>query len=151
MSNLLEGYPVITEIPVAWGEMDALNHVNNVVYFRYFETARLDYFADIGLMEEMQVTQVGPVLSETSSRYRRPVTYPDTLLVGSRVSVLAEDSFVMEYKIVSKQQGAVTTTGTAKVVMFNFKQQQRAGLSQVLVEKIVSMQPELGEFVATTD
>ena len=104
MSNLLEGFPVITEIPVAWGEMDALNHVNNVVYFRYFETARLDYFADIGLMEEMQVTQTGPVLSETSSRYRRPVTYPDNLLVGSRVSELAEDSFVMEYKIVSKQQ-----------------------------------------------
>ena len=151
MSNLLEGYPVITEIPVAWGEMDALNHVNNVVYFRYFETARLDYFADIGLMEDMQVTQTGPVLSETSSRYRRPVTYPDRLLVGSRVSELAEDSFVMEYKIVSKQQGAVTTTGSAKVVMFNFKSQKRASLSPSLLEKIISMQPELGEIVATTD
>ena len=31
MKDLLKGYPVITEIPVAWGEMDALNHVNNVV------------------------------------------------------------------------------------------------------------------------
>ena len=151
MYNLLEGYPIITEIPVAWGEMDALNHVNNVVYFRYFETARLDYFAGIGLMEEMQVTQTGPVLSETSSRYRRPVTYPDTLLVGSRVSVLGEDSFVMDYKIVSKQQGAVTTSGNAKVVMFNFKQQQRANLSQTLLDKIVSMQPELGVHVETPE
>ncbi|WEM44284.1 thioesterase family protein (plasmid) [Photobacterium sp. DA100] len=151
MPNLLEGYPIVTEIPVAWGEMDALNHVNNVVYFRYFETARLDYFAGIGLMEEMQATQTGPVLSETSSRYRRPVTYPDKLLVGSRISELTGDSFVMEYKIVSQQQGAVTTSGTAKVVMFNFKQQKRASLSPSLVEKIVSMQPELAEFAVTTD
>ncbi|PSU36419.1 acyl-CoA thioesterase [Photobacterium lutimaris] len=148
MSNLLEGYPVVTEIPVAWGEMDALNHVNNVVYFRYFETARLEYFADIGLMEEMQATQTGPVLSETSSRYRRPVTYPDTLLVGSRVAELTKDSFVMEYKIVSKQQGAVTTSGSAKVVMFNFAQQKRANLSPTLIEKMISMQPDL-DAVAT--
>ncbi|KHT63930.1 thioesterase [Photobacterium gaetbulicola] len=150
MPNLLEGYPIVTEIPVAWGEMDALNHVNNVVYFRYFETARLDYFAGIGLMEEMQATQTGPVLSETSSRYRRPVTYPDKLLVGSRISELSGDSFVMEYKIVSQQQGAVTTSGTAKVVMFDFKQQKRASLSSSLLEKMVSMQPELAESVATT-
>lgn len=149
MSNLLEGYPVVTEIPVAWGEMDALNHVNNVVYFRYFETARLEYFAGIGLMEEMQATQIGPVLSETSSRYRRPVTYPDTLLVGSRVSMLDDDSFVMEYKIVSKQQGAVTTMGTAKVVMFNFAGKKRASLNPSLVEKIVSLQPELDVCVPT--
>lgn len=44
MDTLLKDFPVITEIKVAWGEMDALQHVNNVVYFRYFETARLDYF-----------------------------------------------------------------------------------------------------------
>ena len=148
MSNLLEGYPVVTEIPVAWGEMDGLNHVDSVVYFRYFETARLEYFAGIGLMEEMQATQTGPVLSETSSRYRRPVTYPDTLLVGSRVAELTKDSFVMEYKIVSKQQGAVTTSGSAKVVMFNFAQQKRANLSPTLIEKMISMQPDL-DAVAT--
>ncbi|MGR5143335.1 acyl-CoA thioesterase [Photobacterium sp. DNB23_23_1] len=149
MSNLLDGYPVVTEIPVAWGEMDALNHVNNVVYFRYFETARLEYFAGIGLMEEMKATQTGPVLSETSSRYRRPVTYPDTLLVGSRVAELTKDSFVMEYKIVSKQQGVVTTSGSAKVVMFDFAQKKRANLSLTLIEKMASMQPELNVCVPT--
>ena len=37
----LAGYPVRIEVPVAWGEMDAFGHVNNVVYFRYFESARI--------------------------------------------------------------------------------------------------------------
>ncbi len=45
--------------------MDALNHVNNAVYFRYFETARLDFFKHVELMEEMAITKVGPVLGDT--------------------------------------------------------------------------------------
>ena len=44
MEKFLAQHPIVTEIPVAWGEMDALQHVNNVVYFRYFETARIDFF-----------------------------------------------------------------------------------------------------------
>ena len=140
MRNLLKGYPVITEIPVAWGEMDALNHVNNVVYFRYFETARLDYFHEIALMEEMHNTGVGPVLSETSCRYRLPVTYPDMLYVGSRVTELKDDRFTMEYEIVSKKLGAVTTQGSAQVVMFNFETNQKANLPPLLVENIQAIE-----------
>lgn len=130
--ELLQDYPIITEIPVAWGEMDALNHVNNVVYFRYFETARLDYFAGLELMEEMATTGIGPVLSETQCRYKLPVTYPDTLLVGSRVTAIEEDRFTMEYQIVSKKLGKVTTVGEATVVMFDFKKQQKAGVPERL-------------------
>ena len=44
MSEVLQGYPVTVEIPVAWGDMDAYGHVNNTMYFRYFETARIAYF-----------------------------------------------------------------------------------------------------------
>lgn len=130
--ELLQDYPIITEIPVAWGEMDALNHVNNVVYFRYFETARLDYFAGLELMEEMATTGIGPVLSETQCRYKLPVTYPDTLLVGSRVTAIEEDRFTMEYQIVSKKLGKVTTVGEATVVMFDFKKQKKARVPERL-------------------
>ena len=49
--ELLVDFPVTVEIPVAWGDMDAMGHVNNAVYFRYFETARISCFADLGLDE----------------------------------------------------------------------------------------------------
>ncbi len=140
MKDLLKGYPVITEIPVAWGEMDALNHVNNVVYFRYLETARIEYFREIALMDEIQNTGIGPVLGETSCRYKLPVTYPDTLYVGSRVSELKDDRFTMEYEIVSKKLGAVTSSGTAKVVMFNFKTNLKANLLPSLVDAIKAIE-----------
>ncbi|MFT5386550.1 MAG: acyl-CoA thioester hydrolase, partial [Saprospiraceae bacterium] len=44
MKELLKEFPAITEIKVRWGEMDAANHVNNVMYFRWAETARFEYF-----------------------------------------------------------------------------------------------------------
>ncbi|UXI03761.1 acyl-CoA thioesterase [Photobacterium sp. TY1-4] len=140
MKELLQGYPVVTEIPVAWGEMDAFSHVNNVVYFRYFETARIDYFRDIDLMEEMKQTGIGPVLGETQCRYKLPVTFPDTLYVGSRVSSLQADRFTMEYAIVSQKLGAVATTGSATVVMFNFKTSQKATMTPELISRIETLE-----------
>lgn len=140
MENLMQDFPVVTEIPVAWGEMDALQHVNNVVYFRYFETARIDYFRHIQLMEDIAITQIGPVLSETQCRYKIPVTFPDTLLVGSRVSDVQADRFSMEYQVVSKKLGKVTTTGSATVVMFDFKNGTKAKLSKRILDAIQTLQ-----------
>ncbi|MCJ2376212.1 acyl-CoA thioesterase [Vibrio sp. ZSDZ34] len=139
MESLLNDYPVVTEIPVAWGEMDALNHVNNAVYFRYFETARLDYFSHVQLMEDMAQTKVGPVLGETYCRYKLPVTYPDTLLVGSRVTEVEKDRFKMEYQIVSKKLGKVTTTGSATIVMFDFVSNRKANIPSKLLNAIENM------------
>ncbi|MCW8348894.1 MULTISPECIES: acyl-CoA thioesterase [Vibrio] len=141
MEELLKDYPVITEISVAWGEMDALNHVNNAVYFRYFETARLEYFSHINLMEDMAITKVGPVLGDTYCRYKLPVTYPDTLLIGSRITHLEADRFTMEYQIVSKKMNKVTTTGTATIVMFDFVTNKKANISDKLMQAIEETYP----------
>jgi acyl-CoA thioester hydrolase len=59
MNESLASCPVIIEIPVAWGEMDALRHVNNIAYFRYFESARIAYFERLGLWEFMDHTFKG--------------------------------------------------------------------------------------------
>ncbi len=128
--------PVRTEITVAWGEMDALQHVNNVVYFRYFETARIDFFNQINLLGDLKVTQVGPVLSDNNARYKRPVTFPDTLLVSVKISDIKVDRFMMNYTIFSKVQEAVTTLGRSQVVMFNFKTGKKAVLTSELLDAL---------------
>ena len=65
MSELLGSFPVVVAIPVAWGDMDAFQHVNNTVYFRYFESARIAYFERLEFMELMQATGVGPILGKS--------------------------------------------------------------------------------------
>ncbi|MFH0256975.1 acyl-CoA thioesterase [Vibrio rumoiensis] len=140
MNHLLDGFPVVTEIPVAWGEMDALQHVNNVTYFRYFETARIDYFKHIDLMENIAITQVGPVVAETSCRYKIPVTFPDTLLVGTKITDLQDDRFTMKYQVVSKKLNKTTTLGSATVVMFDFKTNQKANLTPEILATIQQLE-----------
>jgi acyl-CoA thioester hydrolase len=87
----------------------------------------------------MAVTKVGPVLGDTYCKYFRPVTYPDTLLVGSKVTEVQDDRFTMEYAIVSKAQQKVTTIGTATIVMFDFASNQKALLSVRLLNEIQKM------------
>ncbi|MDO6498391.1 acyl-CoA thioesterase [Photobacterium sanguinicancri] len=140
MEAMLKGYPVITEIPVAWGEMDALNHVNNVVYFRYFETARIDYFLQLSLMDDLQKTGIGPVLKETQCSYKIPVTFPDTLHVGSKICDMGDDRFTMQYSIYSQKLGKITTTGYAKVVMFNFQTNKKTLISDEIRVRVAEIQ-----------
>ncbi len=62
--------------------------------------------------------------------------YPDTLLVGSRITDVEQDRFKMEYQVVSKKQGKVTTTGTATIVMFDFTTNRKAPISEKLMSAI---------------
>ena len=81
---LLAGFPVFVENPVVWGEMDSYRHVNNTVYFRYFENARLEYFRRLGWFEYEQETGIGPILAATQARFRKPLTYPDRVWTGAQ-------------------------------------------------------------------
>src|SRR5215471_9177904 len=89
-------------IPVRWGDLDALGHVNNTVFFRYFESARVAYFNRIGFWPKSEHEGTGPILASTQCRFRRPLHYPDRLKVGAGVVSLAEDRFTMEYAVWSQ-------------------------------------------------
>ncbi|MBW8184970.1 acyl-CoA thioesterase [Shewanella nanhaiensis] len=143
MDDFIKQYPIYTEIPVAWGEMDALQHVNNVVYFRYFESARIDFFNQINLFSELQTANIGPVLADNHARYKRPVTYPDTLLVGVTISDVQSDRFMMHYTAFSQAQQAVTTLGSSLVVMFNFKTGKKSKLTGTLLDSLKSHEKQV--------
>ena len=57
----MDSYPVQLEIPVAWGDMDAFGHVNNTVYLRWFESARIAFFERISIRAS-RPEKVGPIL-----------------------------------------------------------------------------------------
>src|SRR5580658_9392398 len=96
-------FPIVVELDIAWGEMDSYAHVNNVVYFRYFENARIAYLDRIGWMASMREHGLGPILASTQARFRKPLSYPDRLLVAARISDIQADRVTFEYKLVSKK------------------------------------------------
>ena len=126
----LSGYPVRVEIPVQWGEMDAYDHVNNVVFFRYFETARVEYLERCGFNDSYRQDRVGAILHSTSCRFRRALVYPDRVTVAARVTELEEDRFTMEYRVVSHEQEEVAAEGEGVVVCFDYESREKTSIPE---------------------
>jgi acyl-CoA thioester hydrolase len=139
-SHLLADYPVVVELPVVWGEMDSYRHVNNVVYFRYFECARLEYFRQMKWFEHEEQTGVGPILAATSARFRRPLTYPDTIWVAARVVDVQEDRFTMEHRLVSRKLAAVAAEGTGTIVAYHYGRGAKTPIPEELRRRITELE-----------
>jgi acyl-CoA thioester hydrolase len=144
MQELLKAYPVVIEIPVAWGEMDSLGHVNNIIYFRYFESARMAYFDEMDFWGHMGETGVGPILASTQCRFRLPLEYPDTVSVGARVSEVGADRFPMEYLIVSHRHGEVAAEGVGLIVAYDYREKRKAALTDELRKRIEAVEKRRG-------
>jgi acyl-CoA thioester hydrolase len=138
--ELLAGYPVVVEQAVVWGEMDSYQHVNNVVYFRYFENARLEYFRRLDWTALEAATGVGPILHSTQARFRKPLTYPDTIAIGARIAVLGDDRFTLHHRIVSERLGAVVTEGEGVIVTFHYARGEKAPIPDELRRRIAELE-----------
>ena len=139
IAELLADFPVTARISVAWGDMDAMGHVNNAVYFRYFETARIKCFAELGLGSIEQSDGVGPILHSASCRFRIPLTHPDTVTVGVRIGDVGEDRFVMRYRAVSHQHGAVAADGESLIVTFNYATGSKAQVPDDVAARLMDL------------
>lgn len=127
-TELLEGYPIVIELDVAWGEMDSFGHVNNTVFFRYFESARIAYLERIGFAAVLEESGVGPILASTHCRFRIPLTYPDSILVGARATEILVDRFTMEYRLVSRKLGSIAAEGGGVLVAYDYRAGSKAHL-----------------------
>src|SRR5262249_19593875 len=99
---------------------DAFGHVNNTVYFRWMESARIAYGDRVGLLDLLAAQQIGPILASTSCDYRRPVNFPDTIHVGIRITRIGRTSLAHEHRIVSQEQQAVVAEGPSPTVVFDY-------------------------------
>ena len=120
LTELFTGFPIVIEIPVQWGEMDAYGHLNNTVLFRYFESARMAYFQRCGFIASYERDRIGAILHSTSCRFRRPLFCPDTALVGTRVPEVQGDRFTLEYRVASRAAGELVAEGAATIVSYDY-------------------------------
>ncbi len=136
----LAHYPVIHQQPIHWGEMDAFNHLNNVVYYRYAESARIGYLQVLGMFDGSMVT----VLAQSSCQYLRPVTYPDTLLLGVRCQRLGNTSIVMEYSYYSCAQKTIVATADAVIVRLDCDGKDKLPWTTEERERLLALEAKFG-------
>jgi acyl-CoA thioester hydrolase len=139
--SLPEHWPIQVHIPIAWGEMDSFAHVNNTIYLRWFETARIAYFDAIRIMDGMQQERVGPILATTSIQFRIPLTYPDTVTAMASVHHIGRTSFAMAYQVTSAaHDNAIAASGDGVIVMYNYDLGSKVPVNDTLRERISALQ-----------
>ncbi len=139
-STLLQGYPVIYETPIAWGDMDAFQHVNNVVYLRYFESARIHYFEQTPMFQIMEREGIGPIVHSHRIRYRFPLTYPDRIQIGVRVTGVAADRFRVAYRLVSTRHHLIAAEGDTIIVFVDYRTGEKAPFPKDVLAAFAEME-----------
>lgn len=90
-----DAYPWFTTIATRWADNDVYGHVNNVVYYAFFDTAVNRYLIESGVLDIHDGDSIGLVV-ETSCRYHEPVAFPEAVDVGVRVVRIGNSSVVYE-------------------------------------------------------
>ncbi|HYT48189.1 MAG TPA: thioesterase family protein [Burkholderiales bacterium] len=116
-------------IAIRWGDMDAMGHVNNTVYFRYMEQARIGWFE--ALVPEAQAWQTtGIVIVNASCNFRRPINYPGTLEVKVFVGAPGGSSVPTFYEL--SIEGEIYADGAATVVFIDMQQQKPVRIPEAI-------------------
>lgn len=115
----------LCEVPLRWGDMDAMAHLNNTVYFRLMEEARIQWFYRLGF--STLPTGQAPILAHVACDFRRAMTYPGTALVKQTITRLGRSSVEMDLAIErTDEPGVAYATGRAVIVWFDYTQNQSA-------------------------
>ena len=110
-------------LPIRWGDMDAMGHVNNTLYFRYMEQARIGWF-DALVPEDEAWKSTGIVIANASCNFKRPINYPGTVEVKVYAGKVGGSSVPTFYELMVNE--TFYADGEATVVFIDMKTQKPA-------------------------
>lgn len=117
----LKDYPTVFEQVMAWGDMDIFEHLNNVRYYEYAQSARIDHLSRTGIFTQNNYT----VIVSTACQYYHSVLFPDTLWIGVRLKKIGNTSLVHTYCFYSCTQQKVVAQGESVIVHMNAQGQKQ--------------------------
>ena len=121
---------------VRWGDLDAFGHVNNVLYYRYMESARIRYMDELNIFQH----DVYTVVASNQCKYTRPVFYPDQLKIGARVEEMRNSALRMSYLLWSEQQQAIVALGEAVMVCVDKENMLKLPIPEIIRQKVTKIE-----------
>ena len=135
-------FPVVLIQDLIWGDMDAFAHINNTVYFRYFEDARIAFFEKIGVIEYMESHRIGPILASTQCDFRAPLAYPGQIDIAAGVEAVETKRFTMAYEIYSRNLEKTAATGRAVIVYYDYENGRSCEIPESIAARIQSLKTD---------
>ena len=114
----MEGYKLVSEVPMRLSDTDALGHVNNAHYLSFLEVARIDYVSKI--LGRKKVSEFGVIIARVEIDYKSPAYHDEVLRVGCRVEKLGGSSIHMDYRVEEKETGRLVALAKSVMVAFDY-------------------------------
>jgi acyl-CoA thioester hydrolase len=128
-------------IPIRWGDMDAMGHVNNTVYFRYMEQARIEWLEMMGGLADDQGN--GPVIVNAYCTFKKPLKYPGQVEVCTYIGATGRSSVETIQEMRSVEDGyTLYAEGGAKIVWINGSTEKSMPLPEVIRQKLAELKPD---------
>lgn len=122
--DALETFPVVVRLPIQWGDLDAYGHVNNLVYLRWFETARAAYAMRVGVGVLPGAEGVGAVIGSIACKYLRQLGFPGEVYSGVRMTRLSVGTISLQSRIVDAKLGTIAAEGSCDAVLWDYATKQ---------------------------
>ncbi len=127
----------VERLPIRWGDMDAMGHVNNTVYFRFMEQARIGWF-DALVPEQEAWKSTGIVIANASCNFKRPITYPGTVEVKVYIGMPGGSSVPTYYELRVDEDPLVYADGEATVVFIDMQAQKPVRIPAGIRERLAA-------------
>jgi acyl-CoA thioester hydrolase len=139
MENVNPTYPISITLRIDWCDMDIFKHVNNVMYFKYIQSARVNYWEQAGLADMYKNEGIIAMLLSTQCRYLKPLYYPGNVIIKSSVSFIKNTSFGLIHQLFN-DQGDLVAELQDVMVLFDDKTQVKITVPQTVRARIMSLE-----------
>lgn len=135
-----------TEVPVRWGDVDRLGHVNNVQYFRYSEEARTQWVAELTRdMGDLWGGGGGPILAAIDCQFIQQLHHPNTVDIGTRALRIGNSSIQVQQGFFIAGQNEPVAASQSRIVWFDYDTQRSVSVPEQLRANIRASQPAAPE------
>lgn len=131
-------FPVKTSLRLDWSELDLLGHINNVMYFKFLQAARIAYSETIGLHPTTH-EGIGFILADSRCSFLKPLYFPGSISVHTSVEFMKTSSFGMIHRIMN-DDGVCVAEGHDVVVLYNIGEEKKVHILPELRSKVEELE-----------
>lgn len=126
-------FPVKLHLRLDWSEMDTFGHINNVMFFKYIQASRVNYWEHIGLMNRYFKDKIGPILVSTGCQFTKPLFYPGNITIEVRAEFMKTTSIGLHHRILN-HKNELSAEAHDVIVIYNFTTNQKVPIPDELRE-----------------
>jgi acyl-CoA thioester hydrolase len=132
-------FPLKHVLRIDWSELDYFKHVNNVSFFKYIQSARVNYWDNTGITASHLETNIGPMLASVNCEFKKPLYYPGQATIITTTEFIKNTSFGFHHLLMN-EAGEVAAEAHDVMVMFDFNRHEKVQFPEALRDLISKLE-----------